>query len=148
MANDDPHDLGRFLAAQDRDDNFNVAISEIKAGEKRSHWIWFVFPQMAGLGSSGFARRYAIRSGDEARAYLAHPVLGQRLTECAEAALGIEGRSAYDIFGSPDDLKVRSCATLFGSVSPAGSVFQRLLDKFYAGQRDELTVALLVKTEA
>ncbi len=137
----DPHDLGRFVQAQEGD--YERALSEIRSGRKRSHWMWYVFPQYDGLGSSPTSRRYAIKSLAEAQAYLSHPVLGPRLVECAEAALGVEGRSAFEIFGSPDDMKLRSCATLFARVSPAGSVFQRLLDKFFQGQLDAKTLRLL-----
>jgi uncharacterized protein (DUF1810 family) len=104
--------------------------------------MWYVFPQIAGLGSSEMAQRYAIRDLDEARAYLAQRVLGQRLREIAEAAVAVEGRSAGEIFGSPDDLKLKSCATLFDAVEP-GSVFDRLLAKFYGGERDEKTLRLI-----
>ncbi len=138
---DDPHDLNRFVLAQEGD--YEQALPEIRAGRKRSHWIWYIFPQIDGLGFSSMSRRYAIRSLDEARAYLDHPVLGPRLLECAEAALGIEGRSAHDIFGSPDDMKLRSCATLFAAVTPADSPFARLLDRFYDGERDARTLQLL-----
>jgi len=138
---DDPYDLVRFVAAQDRD--YATALAEIRGGRKRSHWMWFVFPQFEGLGESAMSRRYAIKSLDEARAYLAHPVLGHRLVECAEAALQIEGRSAGDIFGSPDDLKLRSSATLFATISPKGSVFHRLLDSYFDGRGDELTSGLI-----
>jgi uncharacterized protein (DUF1810 family) len=137
----DPHDLKRFLLAQE--DDYRIALSEIKSGRKRSHWMWYIFPQYEGLGFSPTSRRYSIKSVSEARAYLDHPVLGQRLTECVEAALGVEGRSAYEIFGSPDDMKLRSCATLFAYVSPAGSVFDRLLDKYFRGERDGRTLRLL-----
>jgi uncharacterized protein (DUF1810 family) len=105
--------------------------------------MWFVYPQFDGLGFSSTAKEYAIKSLAEARAYLAHPILGPRLVECAEAALGVEGKSAHDVFGSPDDLKLRSCATLFAHVSPAGSAFHRLLDKYYGGTPDEKTLQLL-----
>ncbi len=138
---DDPHDLNRFVLAQA--DDYEQALTEIRAGRKRSHWMWYIFPQIDGLGFSSMSRRYAIRSLDEARAYLDHPVLGPRLLECAEAALGIEGRSAHDIFGSPDDMKLRSCATLFAAVTPADSPFCRLLDRFYDGERDARTLQLL-----
>jgi uncharacterized protein (DUF1810 family) len=138
---DDPFDLGRFLRAQE--DDYERALAEIKSGRKRTHWMWYIFPQFDGLGFSSTARHYAIKSIDEARAYLAHPVLGPRLLECAEAAVGVEGRTAHDIFGSPDDLKLKSCATLFACVSPPGSVFDRLLAKFYGGQRDGKTLELL-----
>lgn len=138
---DDPHDLNRFVLAQEGD--YEQALAEIRAGRKRSHWMWYIFPQIDGLGFSSMSRRYAIRSTEEARAYLDHPVLGPRLLECAEAALSIEGRSAHDIFGSPDDMKLRSCATLFAAVTPADSPFARLLDRFYDGERDARTLQLL-----
>jgi uncharacterized protein (DUF1810 family) len=138
---DDPHDLNRFVQAQAGD--YDRALAEIKAGRKRSHWMWYVFPQFDGLGSSSTSRRYSIKSVAEARAYLDHPVLGPRLTECAEALLEVEGRSAHDIFGSPDDMKLRSCATLFAHVSPQGSVFHRLLGKYFQGERDGATLHLL-----
>jgi uncharacterized protein (DUF1810 family) len=138
---DDPYLLDRFVLAQ-RDD-YEQALSEIRSGRKRSHWMWYIFPQLDGLGFSSTAKRYAIKSLDEARAYLEHPVLGPRLLECAEAVVGVEGRTAHEIFGSPDDLKLRSCATLFACASPPGSVFERLLAKFYQGRRDEKTLRLL-----
>jgi uncharacterized protein (DUF1810 family) len=138
---DDPHGLDRFLRAQASD--YPRALGEIRAGRKRSHWMWYVFPQLAGLGSSPTSQRFAIRDLDEARAYLEHPLLGSRLRECAEAALGVQGRSATEIFGSPDDLKLRSCATLFACVSPAGSVFHRVLTTYYSGRPDGRTLDLL-----
>jgi uncharacterized protein (DUF1810 family) len=138
----DAYDLNRFLEAQEAD--YDRALAEIRSGRKRSHWMWYMFPQFAGLGFSSTSRYYAINSLTEASAYLNHPVLGARLRECAEAALGIEGKSAHDIFGSPDDMKLRSCATLFAQVSPAGSVFQRLLDNYFEGQPDERTLQLLI----
>src|SRR5262249_46232074 len=107
------------------------------------HWMWYIFPQLDGLGVNPRARRYAIKSAAEAKAYLDHPVLGPRLHACAEAALGVEGRSASEIFDSPDDKKLKSCATLFACVSPAGSVFHRLLDKYFQGERDRKTLDLL-----
>jgi uncharacterized protein (DUF1810 family) len=137
----DPHNLNRFLQAHAHD--YERALSEVKAGRKRSHRMWYIFPQFAGLGISSTSERYAIKSVAEAKAYLAHPVLGPRLVECAEAVLGIEGRSALEVFGSPDDLKLRSCATLFANVSPAESVFERLLDRYYQGERDSQTLRLL-----
>jgi uncharacterized protein (DUF1810 family) len=136
-----PFDLSRFLLAQEED--YDQALAEIKNGRKRTHWMWFIFPQIDGLGFSSTAKYYSIKSIDEARAYLEHPILGPRLRECAEAAVSVEGRSATEIFGSPDDLKLRSCATLFACVSPPGSVFERLLAKFYRGARDEKTLQLL-----
>lgn len=137
----DPHDLSRFVRAQGGD--YERALAEIREGRKRSHWMWYVFPQLEGLGASSTARHYAIKSLAEAEAYLKHPVLGPRLLACAEAALGVEGRSAYDVFGWPDELKLRSCATLFARVSPAGSVFERLLAKYFEGQPDAQTLTLL-----
>jgi uncharacterized protein (DUF1810 family) len=138
---DDPHDLQRFVDAQ-RDD-YDDALAEVRAGRKRSHWMWYVFPQLDGLGASAMARRYAIRDLDEARAYLRHPVLGPRLVAIAEAALGVAGRTAHEIFGSPDDMKLRSSATLFALASPDGSVFHRLLDRYFDGRPDPRTLALL-----
>ena len=137
----DPHDLARFVQAQEGD--YQRALSEVRAGRKRSHWMWYIFPQYDGLGFSPTSRRYSIKSVAEAQAYLAHPVLGPRLTECAEAALRVEGRSALEVFGSPDDMKLRSCATLFAHVSPAGSVFERLLSKYFDGERDDRTLRLI-----
>jgi uncharacterized protein (DUF1810 family) len=138
---DDPHDLKRFVDAQAGD--YEQARAEIKAGRKRSHWIWYIFPQIDGLGFSAMSRRYAIKSLDEARAYLAHPMLGPRLIEICEAALAVDGKSAHDIFGSPDDMKLKSCATLFASVSPPDSVFERVLDKYFNGERDGNTLQMI-----
>jgi uncharacterized protein (DUF1810 family) len=137
----DPYNLSRFLQAQEED--YEQALAEINNGQKRSHWMWYIFPQVDGLGFSAISKRYSIKSIAEAKAYLGHPVLGPRLLECAEAVLRLERRSALEIFGSPDDLKLRSCATLFACVSPAGSVFDRLLGKFYQGERDNKTLRLL-----
>lgn len=130
--------LGRFVDAQAG--CYARALAEIRSGRKRTHWMWFVFPQVAGLGLSAPSKRYAIESVAEAGAYLRHPMLGPRLIEIAEAALAVEGRSATEIFGTPDDLKLRSCATLFELVSPPGSIFERLLVKYYDGVRDPLTL--------
>jgi len=138
---DDPYALGRFVQAQET--SYDQAFAEITSGRKRSHWMWYVFPQFDGLGFSETSRHYSIKSVAEAEAYLKHTVLGSRLLECAEALLAVEGRSAHDIFGSPDDLKLRSCATLFAHVSPAGSVFERLLDKYFQSRPDEKTLRLL-----
>jgi uncharacterized protein (DUF1810 family) len=134
----DPFNLSRFLQAQE--DTHAQALSEIKGGQKSSHWMWFIFPQLQGLAFSPKSQHYAIQSLDEAKAYLDHPVLGSRLIECSEAAMSVEGKSAQEIFGTPDDQKLRSCATLFAIVSPAGSVFERLLEKYYGGARDERTL--------
>jgi uncharacterized protein (DUF1810 family) len=138
---DDLYDLNRFVQAQKND--YERALSEVKHGRKRSHWMWYIFPQFDGLGVSQTTKRYAIKSVAEAKAYLSHPVLGPRLMECVEAVLSVEERSVYEIFGSPDDMKLKSCATLFAYVSPAGSVFDRLLDKFFQGDRDPKTLCLL-----
>jgi uncharacterized protein (DUF1810 family) len=138
----DPFDLTRFVSAQAAW-TYPGILAEIAAGEKVTHWMWFIFPQIDGLGFSSTARKYAIKSLDEARAYLGHPVLGPRLTECAEAALRVEGRTAEEIFGSVDALKLKSSATLFAIVSPSGSAFHRLLDRYFRGERDEKTVQLV-----
>lgn len=141
----DPHHLQRFLDAQA--DVIDSALAELRAGRKQSHWMWFVFPQLAGLARSTTAKFYAIASIDEARAYLAHPLLGPRLRQCIEAILPWAGRaSAEDIFGSLDAMKLRSSLTLFDAVEPDGT-FQSGLDLFFAGNRDERTLALLVPTE-
>ena len=142
----DTHDLGRFLQAQERD--YERALSEIRSGRKQSHWMWYIFPQFAGLGFSVTSRKYAIGSLAEAEAYLRHEVLGPRLVACAEAALAVEGRSAREIFGSPDDLKLRSSATLFAHVSPEGSVFHRLLEKYFGGDPDGATLRLVAASAA
>lgn len=141
MSEDDPLGLRRFLLAQDG--IYGTALTELRSGRKRSHWMWFVFPQIEGLGSSPLAQRYAIGSLAEAEAYLRHPILGPRLVECAEAVLAVTGRSAHEIFGSPDDAKLRSSATLFAAACPAGSVFDRLLDRYFAGERDQATLRRL-----
>jgi uncharacterized protein (DUF1810 family) len=137
----DPFGLERFVEAQTG--AYDRALAEVRAGRKESHWMWYVFPQFAGLGLSETSRFYAIRSLAEARAYLAHPVLGPRLVECAEAALAVRGKSAREVFGPPDDLKLKSCATLFAAASGKGSVFERLLDHYFGGARDARTLQLL-----
>ena len=138
---DDPYDLTRFVRAQQ--DDYERALSEITIGQKRTHWVWYIFPQLDGLAFSSTSKYFAIKSVEEARAYLEHPVLGPRLLACAEAVIGVEGRSATEIFGSPDDVKLKSCATLFASVSPPGSVFDRLLATYFGGVRDDRTLQLL-----
>jgi uncharacterized protein (DUF1810 family) len=137
----DPYALNRFVQAQES--IYAQALTEIRSGRKQSHWMWYVFPQFRGLGYSSTSKRYAIQSLAEAKAYLDHPVLGTRLKECAEAVLQVEGQSAYEIFGSPDDAKLKSCATLFAYISPDASVFHRLLDKYFQGTPDERTLRLL-----
>jgi len=140
VATPDPFQLQRFVDAQDG--IFEQALSEISAGRKQSHWMWFVFPQLAGLGSSPTAQRYALSGLDEAREYLAHPVLGPRLHEAAEAILSVEGRNAGEILGYPDDLKLRSSMTLFGAAAPEDGVFNKVLVKFYDSP-DPRTLELL-----
>ena len=142
---DDPFNLARFVRAHDAD--YAQALAELRAGRKQSHWMWFVFPQIDGLGVSEVSRFYAIRSAAEARAYLAHPLLGPRLIECSEAVLSAGGRTALEIFGSPDDMKLRSCATLFTRVAPPGSVFERLIERFFAGRHDRATLEILERLE-
>ncbi len=138
---DDPHDLARFTRAQDG--VIAHVLAELRAGRKRTHWMWFVFPQVAGLGSSSASRTYAIKSLAEARDYLAHPVLGPRLRQCAEIVLAVEGRTAHAIFGDPDDLKLCSSMTLFAAVAEADSVFARVLAKYFGGRRDARTIEVL-----
>lgn len=134
-------DLDRFISAQE--DLFPDALNEIKNGRKEGHWIWFVFPQVHGLGVSSLSQTYAIKSRFEAVAYLYHSVLGPRLKEISEALLQVEGRTAYEIMGSPDDMKLQSCMTLFALVSEGDSVFQEVLDKYFGGKLDERTILLL-----
>ena len=137
---EDPYDLDRFVRAQTTD--YNLALSELRDGEKRSHWMWYIFPQIEGLGQSPMSHRYSIKSAAEARAYLDHPVLGPRLRECAVVVRDIVGRSALEILGSPDDQKLRSCATLFAAVSD-DDVFEQLLRKYFDGQPDKQTLRRL-----
>ncbi|HEX3545373.1 MAG TPA: DUF1810 domain-containing protein [Mycobacterium sp.] len=139
----DQFDLQRFVDAQDR--VYDTVLDELRDGAKRSHWIWFVFPQLRGLGSSPTATRYGISSLDEARAYLTHEVLGPRLRECARLAGAIDGRSVEQIFGWPDDLKVRSSMTLFALATQDNADFLAVLDKFYNGEQDSVTVGLLAR---
>jgi len=134
-------DLSRFVEAQRplMDD----VRAELRAGRKRTHWMWFVFPQLRGLGRSETARHYGIASRAEAAAYLTHPTLGARLRECVELVLAVQGRTAHEIFGSPDDLKLRSCLTLFREIDGADSVFGRALERYFDGQPDPMTLQLL-----
>jgi uncharacterized protein (DUF1810 family) len=132
------HDLSRFIAAQA--DTYSDALAELRAGSKRTHWMWFVFPQIAGLGSSANAQFYAIGSLDEARAYLADAVLGPRLIDCAAALLSVEGRTAEQIMGFPDDMKLRSSMTLFRRAAPEVEVFQEVLDRYFDGKPDPQTL--------
>jgi uncharacterized protein (DUF1810 family) len=142
----DSYDLARFIEAQAG--CYSRVLAELAAGEKTSHWMWFIFPQLKGLGSSPMARRYALSGIAEARAYLEHPLLGARLRECTRAVLAVEGRTAHQIFGSPDDLKLRSCLTLFAqaaaaSPAPEDRAFGEALARYYRGQPDPLTLGLL-----
>lgn len=141
MKSNDPFNLNRFLLAQEG--IYAQALAELKNGQKRTHWMWFIYPQIRGLGQSPTSQQYAIQSQEEARQYLDHPVLGARLRECAQAILSIEKRTASEIFGFPDDLKLRSCMTLFASLKEPGSIFERVLEKYFHGERDARTLAIL-----
>src|SRR6187402_866073 len=132
----DRHDLQRFIDAQDEGDTFRRAVGELRAGRKTSHWMWFIFPQRAGLGQSAMSRRYAIGSLEEARAYLEHPVLGPRLVECAQALLAHEGLSAREILGDLDAAKLRSSMTLFAAVAPEQPTFSLVLERYFKGDPD------------
>ena len=143
MGTPDAFDLGRFVIAQDSGGTYQQAVAELRAGRKVSHWMWYVFPQFAGLGQSATSRRYAISSVDEARAYLAHPVLGPRLRECAEILTGLTGRTAEQIFGGIDAMKLRSSMTLFGHAGPGDPVFRHVLQKSFSGAPDQVTEQLL-----
>jgi uncharacterized protein (DUF1810 family) len=138
---DDPHDLQRFVDAQER--VYDQAVAELRAGSKATHWMWFVFPQLKALGRSGTALRYGIADLREAAAYWQHPLLGPRLKACTEAMLGVDGKSALQILGSPDDLKFRSSMTLFSRAAPAEPVFRQAIDKYFGGRADERTLELL-----
>ena len=141
MVSDDPYRLDRFVEAQRT--SYDQALSELRRGRKTSHWMWFVFPQLAGLGSSPMAQRYAIGSLDEARAYLGHPVLGERLRTCTAAVNRVPGRSAHAIFGSPDDVKFRSSMTLFAAAAPDEPLFAEALATYFGAEPDPLTLAKL-----
>ena len=132
--------LNRFVEAQDP--VYAQVCSELKRGQKTGHWMWFIFPQLAGLGSSEMSRRFAISSVREAEAYLKHPVLGARLKECADLVLKVSGKSAYEILGTPDDLKFRSCMTLFAEVEKESSVFEDNIRKYFSGIHDQRTMGL------
>ena len=144
MSGADPHDLERFVEAQES--SIDVVKRELRSGRKRSHWMWFVFPQIAGLGRSETAKRYAIEDLEEAEAYLAHPLLGSRLRECTGLVVDIDGRTANEIFGSPDDLKFQSSMTLFEAAADDTSVFGDALDQYYDGDRDLDTLTRLGDT--
>ena len=136
----DTYDLQRFVDAQAP--VFAQVLLELERGRKRTHWMWFVFPQLAALGRSSTAQHFGLQSPGEARAYLDHPVLGARLRQCCETLLQVLGRTAHDIFGSPDDLKLRSCLTLFELAAPEEPLFAQCLAKYYGGERDDLTLGL------
>ena len=139
----DPHRLQRFVDAQDDDGTYESALRELRDGRKRSHWMWFIFPQLAGLGQSPTSRRYAISSLEEARAYIEHPVLGPRLEECVRALLQRTGASARDIFGGIDAMKLRSSMTLFHRADPDNPLYSEVLDRYFGGEPDEATDRLL-----
>lgn len=140
---DDPYDLQRFIAAQDAAGTYERALSELRAGHKRSHWIWFVFPQIAGLGNSANARTYAVSSLAEAKAYVANPVLGRRLLECAGALIEVEATSAVKILGETDARKLRSSMTLFAAAAPDELLFAQVLDRYFDGATDVATMQRL-----
>lgn len=133
--------LNRFVKAQEN--TYQYAFSEIERGKKETHWMWFIFPQISGLGHSETARYYAIKDIKEAELYLRHPVLGKRLTNISKVLLKIQGKSAREIFGKPDDLKLRSCMTLFGALENTDPVFQEVIDRYFDGQKDEKTLELV-----
>ena len=137
----DPHDLQRFIEAQDP--VYSQVCAELAAGAKTSHWMWFVFPQLKALGRSATAQHFGIASRAEALAYWQHPVLGPRLKACSELVVAVEGRTALQIFGSTDELKFRSCMTLFAQVAPQEPVFNRALAKYFGGEGDATTLELL-----
>ena len=140
---EDPYRLRRFVEAQDQNGQYHEVISELRNGHKSSHWMWYVFPQLKGLGQSWMANEYAIASLAEAQAYLGHPVLGPRLIECAQLLLAIDGKSATDVFGSLDAIKLRSSMTLFGRADPQQAVFRQVLDRYFQGSEDEETIRRL-----
>ena len=135
----DPYDLERFVTAQDARGTYASAVAELRAGRKTGHWMWFVFPQIAGLGLSEMSRRYAISSIEEARAYLAHPILGKRIEEAARTLTESTGASARDIFGPVDATKLRSSMTLFARAAPENALFRSVLDRYFDGLEDEAT---------
>jgi len=143
MNADDPYDLNRFLRAQEG--VYERALAELEGGQKRTHWMWYIFPQIDGLGSSPTAKRYALKSIEEARQYLNHPVLGKRLLECTEAVVALKGESLSEIFGYPDDLKFKSSMTLFEKITGSGSLFSSALERYCHGERDATTLRLLEK---
>lgn len=146
MPDHDPYHLSRFVSAQEK--VYENVLSELRSGLKITHWMWFIFPQMEGLGYSSISRHFSIKSGEEARQYLNHPVLGPRLYECAQAVLAIPGKTAWEVFGSPDDLKLKSSMTLFARYAGPDSVFARVLDRYFDGEQDRNTLLLLGKPDS
>lgn len=140
-SNHDPFNLARFVNAQNP--VYATVLAELRKGQKRTHWMWYIFPQIAGLGHSPTAKHYAIQSAAEARHYLAHPILGPRLVECATTLLAHKGQSAWAIFGSPDDMKLKSCMTLFAAVTTTETIFAQVLDRYFSGERDQQTLTFL-----
>ena len=141
MTSNDPYNLRRFISAQGP--IYEIVLAELRSGHKRTHWMWFIFPQIEGLGQSPTSKYYAIKDEEEARHYLNHPVLGARLVECAKTVLAVEGKSASEIFGFPDDMKLKSCMTLFACVADTEPVFARMLEKYFDGKQDQKTLDLL-----
>jgi len=139
----DEFDLGRFVAAQEQGGTYEAAVAELRSGRKRSHWMWFVFPQISGLGQSPISRKYAISSLAEARAYLAHEILGPRLVECARIVGALNASSAEDVFGGIDAMKLRSSMTLFARADPTNPVFAEVLEAYFGGEPDGATDRLL-----
>ena len=140
---EDPHDLARFVEAQDAHGTYDQALAELQRGRKKSHWMWFVFPQIAGLGSSPTSVRYAVASLDEARAYLSHPVLGPRLMESVHALLNLDGSDPVAVLGGIDARKLQSSMTLFGRAAPQEPWFTAVLDRYFAGEEDGATTSIL-----
>lgn len=140
----DPFDLQRFVDAQNT--VYPRVISELKNGDKQSHWMWFIFPQTDGLGTSPTAIRYAIKSLEEATAFLAHPLLGERLLECTRLMLEVKNKAAFEILGSPDDMKLQSCMTLFSIAAPTEKIFAEVLERYYKSKLDQRTLAILIKS--
>ncbi len=147
MTTTDPYDLERFAKAQEAGETYASAVAELRAGRKSGHWMWFVFPQIAGLGVSPTSRRYAISSLEEARLYLAHPILGERLGECARILTELGGKSAQDVFGSVDAMKLRSSMTLFARAAPESPLFPAVLDRYFGGLADDATDLRLASSD-
>ena len=135
------YDLERFVSAQGY--SYENALNEIRAGKKTSHWIWYIFPQLRGLGHSYRSEYYGVEDEDEAKSYLSHPILGSRLVEITETLLSLKGSDPLKVMGSPDDLKLKSCMTLFAYISKGGSIFHQVLEKYFGGEKDEKTLSIL-----